>query len=310
MKKICVLFLGMLLLAACGSKSGNFDFESKESMADDISPPPPPMDETTKGLTQGTYNVSVMDASGATATEEAPAGDNVAANQANSARMERLKVPEKIKKTADINITVEDYKQARAAIEKIVKSGAAYISSENEQNSTYSLSNTMVIRVVNKQFDNMVNSVTSVASHVNSKNIYTEDVTAQFVDITSRLKTKREVEKRYLEILKKANKITEILEVEDKIRIIQEEIEAKEGQLKYLNDQVDYSTINLSFHQDFEYTPMDEPGFFGRLGNAFGNGWKGFLSFIVGIVYAWPLWIVLGIGIYFLVKFVKRQLKK
>jgi hypothetical protein len=220
------------------------------------------------------------------------------------------KIPEKIKKTADINITVDDYREARAAIEKIVKSGAAYIAGENEQNSTYSISNTMIIRVVNRSFDGMVSSIGSIKGHVNSKNIYTENVTAEFVDITARLKSKKEVEKRYLDLLQKAAKVSDILEVEEQLRVIREEIEAKEGELKYLNDQVDYSTINLSIHQDFEYTPEDRPGFFGRMGTAFGNGWSGFLGFIVGLVYAWPLLLILSLLGYFFYKFIRRQVKK
>lgn len=221
-----------------------------------------------------------------------------------------VKVPEKIKKTANINITVDDYKAARASIEKIVRSGHAYISGENEQNNTYSISNAIVIRVPNKDFDGTVNNIAALQGHVNSKNIYMEDVTAQFVDITARLKSKKEVEERYIAILQKANKVSDILEVEEKLRVIREEIESKEGELKYLNDQVDYSTINLTIHQDLEFTPQEHPGFFGRMGTAFGNGLSGFLSFLVGLMYAWPLWIILGIGSYFLFKYIRRINKK
>ncbi len=220
------------------------------------------------------------------------------------------KIPEKIKKTADIDLTVEDYKAAREAIGKIIASGHGYIGGENEQNSTYNITNRMLIRVTNKDFDAMVGNLSGIAGHVNSKNIYTEDVTAQFVDLTARLKSKKEVEERYLDLLKKAGKVGEILEVEEQLRVIREEIEAKEGELKYLNDQVDYSTINLNFHQDFEYKPADSPGFFERIGNAFGNGWNGFLSFLVGLVYAWPMVLVLVIGGWFLYKFIKKQLRK
>lgn len=222
----------------------------------------------------------------------------------------QIKIPSKIRKTANLNITVDDYKKARTEIEKIIKTNNAYIGNENEQNSTYSITNDMVIRVVNKDFEGMVNRLLGVATNVNSKNISAEDVTAQFVDIQSRLKSKKEIEKRYLDILNKASKVTDVLEIEQKLGEIREEIEAKEGELKYLGDQVDYSTINLTFHQDFEYTPTDKPGFFGRIGHAFGNGWNGFLSFLVGIVYAWPLWIILGGTAYFLVRFIRRKMKK
>lgn len=317
MKKVPFLFaIAMLSIASCGDRSNStaFGFGSAkegafESANDEAPPPPPAVVETVKFVPPTTTEE----------TGEANNGDaavgGVATNQSGltsstSVVSAPIKMAEKIKKTANVDISVEDYKVARAAIDKIIKSGNGYIGGENEQNSTYSISNSMIIRVANKDFDAMVSNLSTVASHVNSKNIYMEDVTAQFVDITARLKTKKEVEKRYLDLLQKAVKVTDILEVEEQLRVIREEIEAKEGELKYLNDQVDYSTINLNFHQNFEYTPQDEPGFFGRMGHAFGNGWKGFLTFLIGVVYAWPLWVILGLVAYFTVKIVKRKLKK
>lgn len=221
-----------------------------------------------------------------------------------------IKIATKIRKTAFLNFNVDDYKKARIDIENIVRSNNAYIGSENEQNNSYSIYNTMVIRVMNKDFEAMVNNVEGVASYVNSKNITAEDVTAEFIDIQTRLKSKKEIEKRYLDILQKAAKVTDILEIERKLGEIREEIEAKEGELKYLADQVDYSTINLTFQQNFEYTPIDRPGFLGRSGNAFEGGWDGFLNFIVDLVYVWPLLLLLAIGAYFLMRFIKRKRKK
>lgn len=289
----------MLCLTACNKSYESSEDKESVSPSADLTPSVKYLEPTVseEGLSSGAANLT--------------ASYSVADKKVlQDATRVQEKIPEKIKKTADINLTVDDYKEARSSVEKIVKSGNGYISGENEQNNTYSIFNTMVIRVTNKDFDRMVNSIAAIKGHVNSKNIYTEDVTAQFVDITARLKSKKEVEKRYLELLQKAAKVSDILEVEEQLRVIREEIEAKEGELKYLNDQVDYSTINLSFHQDFEYTPQDRPGFFGRMGTAFGNGWSGFLSFLVGMMYAWPLWVILSIGGYFLYKFIRKQIKK
>lgn len=284
------LILAFVMLSSCGSKSSSSDvgLAKEESAAMTLSEPSP-VSETTK-FTPPSISEESSGSSYSTTIS--------------------IKIPSKIKKTADLNITVDDYKKARIEIEKIVKSGNGYIGSENEQNTTYSITNDMVIRVVNKDFDAMVSKLLTVASNVNSKNISAEDVTAEFVDIQSRLKSKKEIEKRYVDILQKASKVSDILEIEEKIGEIREEIEAKEGELKLLSDQVDYSTININFHQEFEYTPIDKPGFFGRLGNAFGNGWSGFLSFVVGMVYAWPLWVIIGLISYFLVRFIKRKIKK
>jgi hypothetical protein len=296
------LVLSFLLLASCSHNGMSPEAKEKEPSTQDekvMFTPPVVANEESPGISEGAasggYNKKADDKKPASAENVFQSGQ---------------KIPEKIKKTGDINLTVDNYKAARAAIESIVRSGGGYISGENEQNSTYSISNSMIIRVANKDFDGMVGSITAIDAHVNSKNVYTEDVTAQFVDISARLKSKKEVEQRYLDLLQKAAKVSDILEVEEQLRVIREEIEAKEGELKYLNDQVDYSTINLSLHQDFEFTPQDSPGFFGRLGNAFGNGWNGFLTFLVGMMYAWPLWIILAIGGYFLYRFIKRQMKK
>jgi hypothetical protein len=288
--RIYLSLIAIAMLAACGGKSREEKISADITSADMAGLP---MMETVK-FTPPT----VMD-------EET--GNSLAAGTTATLQ---IKIPSKIRKTANLNITVDDYKKARTEIEAIIKTSNSYIGNENEQNSTYSITNDMVIRVVNKDFEGMVNRLLGVATNVNSKNISAEDVTAQFVDIQSRLKSKKEIEKRYLDILNKASKVTDVLEIEQKLGEIREEIEAKEGELKYLGDQVDYSTINLTFHQDFEYTPADKPGFFGRIGHAFGNGWNGFLSFLVGIVYAWPLWIILGATAYFLVRFIRRKMKK
>lgn len=296
LSKIYLTLVTILALAACNGK------QMEEKYAADAAPPP--MMDQVSFTPPDVSEKEILASAKMELTEATGEG------QSGITSKIQVKVPSRIRKTADINITVADYKKARTEIEKIIKSANSYIGNENEQRNTYSISNDMVIRVVNKDFESMVDKLLSVAENVNSKSVSAEDVTAQFVDLQSRLRSKKEIEKRYLDILQKANKVSDILEIEQKIGEIREEIEAKEGVLKYLADQVDYSTINLTFHEDFEYTPSDKPGFWGRIGAAFGNGWNGFLGFIVGMVYVWPLWLIIGTVSFFLVRFIKRKLKK
>ena len=303
MKTMYSLLLAIVMFSSCANESaGDYNgalFSAEKGADNDMSPPPPP-----PHVGESLSEESVV---AADEPKENRGGGSVS-NSISS--VDPIKVPEKIKKTADLNITVEDYKNARAEFEKIVRSVNAYVGSENEQNSTYSIANYMMIRVLNKDFDSLLNKLLTVAKNINSKNVTAEDVTACFIDIQSRLRSKKEIENRYLNILQKASKVHDILEIEQKLGEIREQIEAKEGELKYLSDQVNYSTINLNFHKEFEYTPTDRPGFFGRLGSAFGNGWSGFLSFLFGVVHVWPLWLILGLGAFLLVKFIKRLSKK
>lgn len=219
-----------------------------------------------------------------------------------------IPIPDKIIKTANIGIGVKNYKESLGKIKQIVKSNNAYVSNEEERNYSYSISNTIVIRVTNKNFDSLIHLLLNEASKIEYKTISAVDVTEEFVDIEARLKTKKDVEKRYTEILKQARTIHEIMEVEEELRVIREEIEAKEGRLKYLSNQVDYSTINLSINQKFQ-TPIYQDGFFSKIANAFSAGWEGIKLFIIGIFYLWPLWIILGVGLYILLKFLNRKRK-
>ena len=132
----------------------------------------------------------------------------------------------------------------------------------------------MVIRVSSDRFDQLVVDLTSVAARVEHKNIEALDVTEEYLDIQTRLKNKREVESRYRAILKQAKTIEEILKVEEHIRAVREEIESKEGRLKYLNDRIAYSTVNLSIYK--YHNEIYRPSFFSRLADGFRGGWNGF----------------------------------
>lgn len=226
---------------------------------------------------------------------------------------EDVKIPDKIIWEASIIMEVTDYKKSLPEIRQMVKTNKGYISYEYESKTNYKVSNEITIRIPNERFDNILEGLDGMARKVDSKRVSAQDVSEEYVDIETRLKTKKEVEKRYIELLKKAHKIEDILAIEEKIRIIREEIEAKEGRLKYLNDRISFSTISLEVYQtlDYTYIPESTPGFGGRLLKALDSGWKGLLDFVLGLFYIWPYLIIVA-GLIFLFRryWKKRKLKK
>ncbi len=206
-------------------------------------------------------------------------------------------------KTANVNIKVNDYKTTKPKINELIKSHKAYISSEDERNSNYRISNSITIRVPKSNFDDLIESICKEAKKVESKSINMRDVTEEFLDIETRLKNKKKVENQYLEILKQAKTIEEILKVNEHVRKLREEIESKEGRLKYLTNQVGLSTITLYIYQN---NAQAYSSFFEQVFDGFKGGWKGLLSFIIGLVYIWPLILF----IIALLWFVKRLIKK
>ncbi|RLD84269.1 MAG: DUF4349 domain-containing protein [Bacteroidetes bacterium] len=218
------------------------------------------------------------------------------------------KIEKKIIKTANISIEVEDFKNARAALEALLKKYNAYVADESEQNDDYQITDALTIRVKADNFNKLLNDVSGLAVHVNSKHIKLADVTEEFIDITTRLKNKKQVEQQYLEILKKARTINEILQVNEHLRVIREEIESKEGRLKYLNSQVSLSTIYLSMYQQIEST--DYPSFGHKLLKAVEGGWDGILIFILGLVYLWPFILIILITVWLIIKYRKKRKEK
>lgn len=215
-------------------------------------------------------------------------------------------IEQQLIKTGDVSLIVADYKATRPKLLAFVKQAKGYVSSDSEENSSYRTGARLQLRVPQQNFDTLLTQIVGLATMVENKSISVQDVTAEFVDIKARLRTKREVEQRYVEILKQAKNVKEILEVESHLRQLREEIEAKEGRLKYLRSQVGYSTIQLSVYQRHTES-VYEPSFFGEIGTAISGGWKGIQTFVIGLVYIWPFLLIFALVFWFIRRKVKQR---
>jgi VIT1/CCC1 family predicted Fe2+/Mn2+ transporter len=219
------------------------------------------------------------------------------------------KIPQKIIKTADVAFQVENYKESRLKILNLVKKNKALVSVERETNDGYRISNDMVIRVFSSSFDSLIDQIITCSIYIENKNINAEDVTEEFVDVSARLKTKKETENQYLEILKKARSIDEILAVQSKLQSIREEIESSQARLNYLDNRAQYSTINLKFYEKLPNVMQPDDSFGYRVSKALRTGWQGLVGFFIGLIYIWPL-IFIGLAVtYFIIWLVKRKRK-
>jgi hypothetical protein len=130
------------------------------------------------------------------------------------------------------------------------------------------------------------------------KKISSEDVTTQLVDTRSRLETKKEVRERYLELLRQAKSMKDILAVHDVINGVQEEMDAAAGRIAYLGHSAAFSTINLKFYQVLDATVKDDPTptFWHKLKDSVNEGWNWMSSFVLGLTSIWPLVLLGGLG--------------
>jgi len=204
----------------------------------------------------------------------------------------------KIIKTAEVTLELKDYFSYNKQLHAGIKAYGAYIASEEQTSSPDRTANEITIKVPVDQFDNLVNSFSGEGITVLQKKINSEDVTEEVVDTKSRMEAKKQVRDRYLQLLKQAKNMKEILEVQNEINSIQEDIESAAGRVGYLSHQSSYSTIHLHYFQYLNgVTPQQTSGFLVQVKEGFQIGIKSLGSLLVLLVTIWPL--LLGVLLVF-----------
>ncbi len=211
----------------------------------------------------------------------------------------------KLIKEGQIKFETSDISATRQIVFEAVKKCKAYISSDQESTFSGSRKNTLIICVPAKNFDNLLQEATLGVEKFMVKTIKIKDVTEEFIDIEARLRTKKELEKRYITLLNRANNVKEVLAVEQQIGQLQADIESIEGRLKYLQNKVSFSTLNMEIYETF---PTKTTGFASKFTTGFKDGWERFILFFVMLTHIWPF-IIIGIGLVASFKIYRKKKK-
>ena len=243
-------------------------------------------------------------------SEEVQMAPDQATRAAISVNEENVTSPtadKKIIREGRMGIRVGDIALAKTNVTALVSKYNGYYSRDNYDDSRNELSYDLVIRLPNQNFEAFV---LELEREKNGKLLYKEinarDVTEEYLDIETRLGNKKTYLARYRELVKRANTIKEILEVEEQIRALEEEIESAEGRLRYLGNQVSYSTLNLRLSKEIEYTPVDGESAWSRFKDSLATGWTIVVEMFHILVQIWPL-LLIGVALLILLRRKKHR---
>ncbi len=222
-------------------------------------------------------------------------------------KKEAKAIEQKIIKTGNLRFETNDLEATYSQIQAALKAQNATVQNDTEGKDFESVFRKIIVRVPSKNFDLFLKEISKGVAYFDNKEISSQDVTEEYIDIDARLKAKKVLESRYLELLKKANKVTEMLEIEAQLSAIREEIEAKEGQLRYMQSQVSMSTITIEFYKKVAQESGATISYGSKIWNAIKSGFNGFSSFFIGLLSIWPFVILFGIAIYFIRKRFKKK---
>lgn len=216
-------------------------------------------------------------------------------------------IEQKIIKEGNLRFESNDLNATYTQIQNAAKSYKATIQNDTEGKDYTSIFRRLIIRVPSKDFDLFLKDISKGVAYFDNKEISSQDVTAEYIDIDARLKAKKVLENRYLELLKKANKVSEILEIEQQLSAIREEIEAKEGQLNYLQNRVSFSTITIEFYKSVANESGITVSYGMKIWTAIKSGFNSISSLFINLLSIWPFIIILFSIVYFIRKKIKSK---
>ena len=173
-------------------------------------------------------------------------------------------MPRMIVRTADVKIIVADTSKTVDAITKAIEGGGGYVSGSNIWREGELLRAKLTLRVPADKLTATLASIRAHAKRVENETIASEDVSQEFVDLTSQVRNLEATEAELLELLKVARvnskKATDVLEVHDHLTVIRGEIEQARGRMRYLSQVTSMSSIALEIVPDAITQPVVKAG--------------------------------------------------
>ena len=212
----------------------------------------------------------------------------------------------KIIKTAYITIEVSDVAGSVDLIRNMVTAKGGYLSSSRiSEGYNGRLSGTVVLRIPQAEFENTLAGVKAIGT-VKSVSTQGEDVTEEYIDIQAQKTSYQNQLAQYNEILKKAVKVSDVIEIQQQIDRVQTQLDRLEGRLKYLNSRIDMSTITVTLQEPEPVGGETGHNFVTTINEGIA-GFIGMIDFIIIVFFTLLPLIILGMVGYWIYQWSKKN---
>lgn len=224
----------------------------------------------------------------------------------------------KLIKNVDLDVETEEFDTLLSTVEQKTEKLGGYI----EESYTYNGSEyrgrgtrnaNLTIRIPAKKLGDFLSEIAEI-SNVISRNERVTDVTLQYVDMESHKKALVAEQDRLLELLEQAGNIEDIISIESRLSEVRYQIESMESQLRTMDNQVSYSTINLYIEEVKQLTPVKEQSVGEKIVTGFTrsltNVGVGILNFGIGLIISIPYLLLWGVIIAVVVLVIRIAVKK
>jgi hypothetical protein len=295
MKSPIILLLALLTFS-CSSRSSELQVASRQDVAQKVEAEP--QKESVKGRT--TFSVSLRDA------------DN---SEATTAATDR-----KIVRNADLTMEVASTNEAQHRVSSIAEAhGGFVVNSESKQRESAdpaqrTIDFKVMVRIPADQYGVALDEIKKLASNVLEEKSTGQDVTEEFIDLEARIKTQKALETQFLEIMQRANKIEDALEVQRQIAEVRTEIEKLEGRKRFLENRSSLATITVNIQAPRPIIATTPTGFGHSVREAISDsielGSGLFLFFVRALILMVPLLIFVVLPFALLIRYAVRRVRR
>ena len=231
-----------------GQDMMSYSLKSEESLENQV------IENTSKSMAprMAADNYDERNASGTSAPQlmmvADEAGEPLAVPQGDMSA--KSTIERKLIKNAELYLQVDDFDTALNSLKEQVIVLDGYITNEtaNAVDSRGTKRGSLQIRIPQYRFEDFLIGMNSFGKLKNS-HIYSQDVTEEYIDVESRLKTMHTKEERLLNILTQSGNLSDVLAVENELANTRAQLESLEGRMRYLNNQTGFSTFNITVEQ-------------------------------------------------------------
>ncbi len=220
----------------------------------------------------------------------------------------------KIVTTANYTIEVENPEESAKEVRDYLKSINGFLDNMNiSEYSQKKKSANLTMRVPADSFDETIETIKSYG-YVKSENISSRDMSSQYYDNTERITNLEAREAKIREFFDQAKNVEETMSVYNELSNIREQIERLKGSQKNIDRQADYSTIYLNLVPDIEIDPISDDEWniwrsFKKQVNSLINNLQGLADFAIFLIVKAVIWIPLGLIVFLIWRFIKKQRK-
>ncbi|MBD2870136.1 DUF4349 domain-containing protein [Paenibacillus sp. IB182493] len=241
--------------------------------------------------------LAIAAADGGAASDEA-AGGGIAADALTGGEAYN----QKIIYSASLTMQVDDVGAASSALRQAIGLSGAYIMQFQDTRHDGEIGASYTVKVPADGFMSFIDRIEQIEHRSFERNIGSKDVSEEYVDLESRLKARQLVEERLLSMMEKAAKADDLLKFSQQLGDVQEEIERIKGRIRYLDNNVAFSTVELRLYQTDQAIKQagdGEPNLGTRLAEALAGStkavWEGLKFLLVAIAGAIPVIVVLAV---------------